>query len=127
MITILLDTFLQSWSIVFLFLIIAILYSSVGFGGGSSYLAVLALSGLVFTQIRSLALICNIIVVSSNVFVFINDKQYEWKRVIPIVLMSIPLAFIGGYLQLSQNVFFILLGFTLLFSSMSMWFSNRLT
>ena len=50
-----------------LFFLVAVLYSSVGFGGGSSYLAVLALTGIAYTQIRSTALLCNIIVVSGNV------------------------------------------------------------
>lgn len=120
-----LNAFHEFWVLILLFLIISILYSSVGFGGGSSYLAILALSGILFTQIRSTALLCNIVVVSSNVFLFYRAKQYEWKKVIPLVLLSAPFAFLGGYIKLSQQFFFILLGIILLFASLSMWFSNK--
>ena len=101
----------HNWLIILLFFIVAILYSSVGFGGGSSYLAVLALTGIAFTQIRSTALLCNIVVVIGNVFLYSKQKMYNWKKVIPLVIFSIPLAFIGGFLKINQTFFFILLGF----------------
>jgi len=123
----LLDTFFHFWHIILLFFIVAILYSSVGFGGGSSYLAILALTGIVFTQIRATALLCNIVVVIGNVLLFQKKKLYHWKKVIPLVLFSIPMAFLGGYLKISQTFFFILLGFTLLFAAFSMWISKKLT
>ena len=63
-----------------LFFAVAILYSSVGFGGGSSYLAILALSGIVYTQIRATALLCNIIVVLGNVLLFHHEKKLNWKK-----------------------------------------------
>ena len=122
----LLETLTQNWHIIILFLIIAILYSSVGFGGGSSYLAVLALTGIAFTQIRSTALLCNIVVVSGNVFFYLQQKQYHWKKVIPLVIFSVPLAFIGGYLRISETFFFILLGITLLFAAITMWLSKKI-
>lgn len=121
------DILMSHWYIILLFFVIAILYSSVGFGGGSSYLAILALAGIAFTQIRSTALLCNIMVVTGNVFLFQKQKLYDWKKVIPIVAFSIPLAFIGGYLKISQTFFFILLGFTLLFAAITMWISKKIT
>lgn len=117
----------SNWEVILLFLIVALLYSSVGFGGGSSYLAILAFTGIAFTQIRSTALLCNIIVVLGNVILFQKEKLYNWKKVIPLVLFSVPMAFIGGYLKISQTFFFILLGFTLLFAAITMWFSKKLT
>jgi hypothetical protein len=120
------QTIISNWHVLSLFFLIAILYSSVGFGGGSSYLAVLALTGIAYTQIRSTALLCNIMVVSGNVFLFSQQKIYNWKKVIPLVLFSIPLAFIGGYLKISQAFFFILLGFTLLFAAITMWKSKKI-
>ncbi len=119
-------TFLQNWHIVLLFFTVAVLYSSVGFGGGSSYLAILALTGLAFSQIRATALLCNIMVVSGNVFLYIQSKKYNWKKVLPLVLFSVPLAFIGGYLRISKTFFFILLGFTLLFAAITMWISKKI-
>jgi uncharacterized membrane protein YfcA len=121
-----LDTFFQFWYVILLFFIVAILYAAVGFGGGSSYLAILALTGIVFTQIRATALLCNIVVVSGNVFLFYHQKKLNWKKILPLILFSIPLAYLGGYLKISQQFFFILLGFTLLFAAMTMWVSRRI-
>ena len=121
-----LEIFLQYWHIILLFFIVAILYSSVGFGGGSSYLAILALTGIVFTQIRATALLCNIVVVSGNVFLFYHQKKIDFKKIIPLVLFSVPFAFLGGYLKISQQFFFILLGFTLFFAAITMWISKKI-
>jgi uncharacterized membrane protein YfcA len=114
------------WHLFLLFFAIAILYSSVGFGGGSSYLAILALTGIAFTQIRSISLLCNITVVSLNVFHFQKQRLYDWKKVIPIISFSIPLAFIGGFIEVNKNIFFISLGFTLLMASLVMWFNKKI-
>ena len=121
-----LSLLINNWHIILLFFTIAVLYSSVGFGGGSSYLAVLALTGLAFTQIRATALFCNIIVVVGNVYFFHRQKTYNYKKVVPLVLFSIPFAFIGGYLKIHQTLFFVLLGFTLLFAAISMWISKKI-
>jgi len=118
------DTFLNNWHIVLLFFTVAILYSSVGFGGGSSYLAILALTGIVFTQIRATALLCNIVVVTGNVLLYHNQQKIAWKKIMPLVFLSIPLSFLGGYLKISQHFFFILLGITLLFAAVTMWISK---
>jgi len=119
------DLLSNYWHIILLFFTVAILYSSVGFGGGSSYLAILALTSIVFTQIRATALLCNIVVVSSNVLLFHQQKKIDWKKITPLVLLSIPLAFLGGKLKINQNFFFILLGFTLLFAAITMWISKK--
>ena len=120
------ETILQYWHVIILFFTVAILYSSVGFGGGSSYLAILALTGIVFTQIRATSLLCNIVVVSSNVFLFHQQKKIDFKKIFPLVLFSIPFAFLGGYIKINQQFFFILLGFTLLFAAVTMWISKRI-
>ena len=123
---ILLETISQNWLIILLFFTVAILYSSVGFGGGSSYLAILALTGIIYTQIRATALLCNIVVVSGNVFLYYQQNKLDLKRIIPLVLFSVPFAYLGGYLKISQEFFFILLGFTLLFAAISMWITKRI-
>ena len=121
-----LETILANWHIILLFFIVAILYSSVGFGGGSSYLAILALTGIIFTQIRATALLCNIVVVSGNVFLFYRHKNLDWKKILPLIIFSIPLAVLGGYLKISQSFFFILLGLTLFFAAITMWISKKI-
>lgn len=119
-----LDTLFLNWEIVALFFFIAILYSSVGFGGGSSYLAVLALTSLAFTQIRAIALLCNIVVVSGSTIIYAKNKLLNWKKIIPLVITSLPLAFLGGYLKITQTFFYILLGATLLAAAILMWTSE---
>jgi uncharacterized membrane protein YfcA len=120
----LIHTLIDNWEIITLFFIIAVLYSSVGFGGGSSYIADLALTSLVFIQIRTIALLCNIVVVSGSTFIYAKNKLFNWKKIIPLVITSLPLAFLGGYLKITQTFFFILLGLTLMTAATLMWTSG---
>ena len=108
-----------------LFFLIAVVYSSAGFGGGSSYLAVLSFFGLGFSDLRMIALICNIVVVASSVFLFSKHKYLNWKRIIPLVLLSVPLAFLGGSLNIESIFFYRLLGFSLLLSAVIMILGNK--
>lgn len=119
------ELFTSHYFLIILFFFIALLYSSVGFGGGSSYLAVLALTGIAYTQIRSIALICNIVVVTTNVILYTKKELYNWKKVLPLVFFSVPMAFLGGFLQINEVVFFILLGITLLIASITMFIFKR--
>jgi hypothetical protein len=110
-----------------LFFIIATLYSSVGFGGGSSYLAILAIFLISFYTIRSIALVCNLLVVSISTYWFIKSKVFNWKLFYPFVITSIPLAYIGASFRLEERVFFIILGLTLITSSIFLiWQTKRL-
>lgn len=118
------ETAALNWEIILLFFLIAILYASVGFGGGSSYLAVLALTSLAFAQIRVIALLCNIVVVTGSTYIYVRNKLFNWKKILPLVAASIPMAFIGGYLKISQTFFFVLLGFTLFVAAVLMWSSK---
>ena len=106
------------------FLIIAILYSSVGFGGGSSYLAILALVFVSFFSIRSTALICNIMVVSGSTYLYWKKGHIDFKKFVPLIITSIPMAFIGAQFRLSENVFFILLGIALMVSAMALIYQS---
>lgn len=119
------DLIIISWWLILGFFAIALLYSSVGFGGGSSYLALLALTPLLFTEIRSISLMCNIVVVAGGVYVFAKSGHFNWKKIIPLVIFSIPMAFLGGYLKISQSFFFILLGISLFIASLSMFMNFK--
>ena len=123
--TFLIESVFLNWQLILLFFSISILYSSVGFGGGSSYLAVLALTGIAYIQIRSTSLICNIAVVFGNVLIFQKEQLFNWKKVIPLVSFSVPLAFLGGFLKINQTIFFILLGTTLFVAAITMWVSKN--
>ena len=97
-----------------LFFVTAILYSSVGFGGGSTYLALLLIWGVPYTIFPIIALSCNIIVVSGNCFNYIRAGNLNLKLLIPYLIGSIPLSFIGGSLNIEKQIFEILLFFVLL-------------
>ena len=92
-----------------LFFVTAILYSSVGFGGGSTYLALLFIWGIPYYIFPVIALCCNIIVVSGNCFNYIRAGNLNLKLLIPYLIGSIPLAFIGGSLPIEKKLFEILL------------------
>lgn len=109
------------WELAFFFFAIAFIYATVGFGGGSGYLAILALYALPFKEMRLIALICNVIVVTGGTLVFIRNKQVTWKKILPIVLVSVPLAYIGASLRISEGVFFILLGCSLISAAILLW------
>jgi uncharacterized membrane protein YfcA len=92
-----------------LFLSAAVLYSSVGFGGGSTYLALLLIWGVPYFIFPVIALSCNIIVVSGNCFNYIKAGNLNLKLLVPYLIGSIPLAFIGGSLPIEKRLFEILL------------------
>jgi uncharacterized membrane protein YfcA len=106
--------------LIFLFLavgVIAFLYSSVGHAGASGYIAVMALWGLAPTIIRPTALVLNILVASIGAFQFWRAGHFDWRLFWPFALLSIPAAYVGGYLQLSAAVLKTLIGVVLLFST----------
>ena len=96
-----------------LFFVTALIYSSVGFGGGSTYLALLLLAGVSYQIFPIIALACNIIVVSGNSFNYLKTGNYNFKLLLPYILGSIPFAFVGGSIQIEKELFEILLFFVL--------------
>jgi len=95
------------------FFVIALLYATVGFGGGSSYLAVLALIGIPYQSIPQVALICNLVVSGGGVWHFCRGGHLDLKKVLPFIVLSIPLAFLGGQIPIGRQLFMILLGVSL--------------
>ena len=95
--------------IAILFFITAILYSSVGFGGGSTYLALLLIWGVPYFIFPVIALSCNIIVVSGNCFNYIKAGNLNFKLLFPYLIGSIPMAYMGGSLPIEKIFFEILL------------------
>ena len=98
------------------FFVTAILYASVGFGGGSTYLALLLILNVPYYIFPVIALICNIFVVSGNSFNYIRAGNLNLKLLIPYLIGSIPLAYIGGSLQIDRNLFEIFLFLVLTFA-----------
>ena len=93
----------------FLFFLTATLYSSVGFGGGSTYLALLLIWDVPYLIFPIIALFCNVIVVSGSCFNYIRAGNINFKILIPYLISSIPLAFIGGSLSIDKDFFEVLL------------------
>ncbi|MEE2771861.1 MAG: sulfite exporter TauE/SafE family protein [Bacteroidota bacterium] len=114
----------------YIFFLIALFYSSVGFGGGSSYLAILSLVLPDFYEIRSAALILNICVVSIGTFVFIKNQVLKPKLLWPFFVLSMPMAYLGATVKLSQSTFFLILGSALVLAGIFMmlkFVKSRLT
>jgi len=109
----------------FLFFLTAILYSSVGFGGGSTYLALLLIWGVPYQIFPVIALCCNILVVSGNCFNYIKAGNINFKLLTPYLISSIPLAFIGGTLSISKSFFEILLFAVLIIAGILLLFNFR--
>jgi len=107
------------------FFITAILYSSVGFGGGSTYLALLLIWDVPFYIFPIIALFCNIIVVSGNSYNYIRAGNYNFKLLTPFLLGSVPFAFIGGSLIIKKEIFEILLFLVLTIAGFLLLINNK--
>src|SRR4030081_1686561 len=102
--------------------VIAFLYSSVGHAGASGYIAVMALWGLAPNVIRPTALVLNILVAAVGAFQFWRAGHFSWKLFWPFALLSVPAAYLGGYLQLPARILKIIIGLVLLFSAVRLFF-----
>ena len=100
--------------LIFLFFVTAALYASVGFGGGSTYNALLVLSGVDYRILPAIALTCNIIVVAGGTFAFSRSGNLRLGRIAPFLITSIPAAWAGGRIPVSEILFIGALGFSLL-------------
>ncbi len=103
-----------------LFFLVALIYASVGFGGGSTYTALLGLWGVDYKLIPVISLLCNIIVVTGGTIRFAWAGLIDWRRVLPLLLVSAPLAFLGGLVPLKQWLFLLILGGALLLSCVAL-------
>jgi uncharacterized membrane protein YfcA len=102
--------------------IVAFLYSSVGHAGASGYIAVMTLCGLSANFIRPTALVLNILVACIGAFQFWRAGHFSWRLFWPFALLSIPAAYLGGYLPLPAAIFKMLIGTVLLFSAVRLFF-----
>ena len=107
------------------FLITSILYSSVGFGGGSTYLALMLIWEIPFYIIPILALCCNIIVVSGNSINYIRSGNLNLNLLIPYLIGSIPFAFFGASISISKELFEIILFIILFIAGILLLIKNK--
>ena len=107
------------------FFITAIFYSSVGFGGGSTYLALLLIWDIPYYIFPVIALVCNIIVVSGNSVNYVRAGNHNFKLLIPFLVGSVPLAFFGGSFKIDKEIFEILLFFVLSIAGFLLLIKNK--
>ena len=108
-----------------LFALTALLYSAAGFGGGSTYTALLVLSGRGPAEVPVISLTCNILVVAVGAWRFARAGHVDLRRIWPLFAASIPAAFVGGALPVSRVVFIGLLAASLFVAGLAMLYRPR--
>jgi uncharacterized membrane protein YfcA len=103
----------------------SLLYSSVGHGGASGYLAAMALFGLAPSVMRPTALVLNLLVAAIATVQFARAGHFSWRLFWPFAIGSVPLAFVGGMITLPTSVYKQLLGVVLLFAAYRLFLSPR--
>lgn len=102
------------------FIAVAFLYASVGFGGGSTYTAILIEAGLHWELVPPVSLVCNLVVVSGGVYHFAKAGYLNLRFAAPLIATSVPAAFLGGYIRLDESSFLQILGIALFVSGLLM-------
>ena len=111
---------MAEYELVLIFFFVALFYSMVGFGGGSSYLAIMAIYGVSAMEMKTIALLCNIVVVTGGTYLFYKRGLLSLRKLIPLVVLSVPLAFIGGLLRTGDKIFLLVLGASLVLAAVLM-------
>jgi uncharacterized membrane protein YfcA len=97
-----------------LLFLVAFLYASVGHGGASGYLALMAIFSIAPEVMKPTALLLNLFVSLTSFIQFYRGKHFIWKIFLPLALASIPMAFIGGMLVIDASIYKKMLGIFLL-------------
>ncbi len=103
------------------FFVTALLYASVGFGGGSTYNALLSLAGFDFRLLPIVSLCCNVIVVTGGTIRFARAGVVPWRRALLLSLVAAPLAFLGGLTPIREETFLFLLGLSLVGAGLALF------
>ena len=110
-----------------IFFIVAFAYSSVGLGGGSTYTALMAILGFNTLSIPMISLTLNLMVTTVGAFNFIRHKHARLKLILPFLVTSIPMAYVGGALHLPSELFYWLLLGSLVIVAFRIYFWNRVS
>ncbi len=108
-----------------LFFLTALVYSMAGFGGGSTYLALLALFSCPYESMPKVVLLCNLVVVTGGSWFFIRAGYLPLRKILPFFLASIPMAYLGGSIPIGKTPFFWLLAISLLGAALRMFISEK--
>ena len=103
-------------SIIFYFLLflVAFLYASVGHGGASGYLALMAIWGIAPEVMKPTALLLNLFVSLTSFIQFFRGGHFRWKLFLPFAIASVPMAFVGGMITVDADIYKKILGILLL-------------
>ncbi len=104
----------------------ALLYASVGFGGGSTYTALLSLTGFDYRLLPILSLICNVIVVTGSTIRFARAGVMPWRKALAVSLIAAPVAFLGGLTPIKEATFLFILGLCLVGAGIALLFPRAL-
>ena len=102
------------------FLLTALIYAMVGFGGGSTYTALLVLAGTDYRAVPVISLLCNVLVVTIGAVAFARAGHFDARRSWPLFALSVPAAALGGWLKISESLFVGLLALSLLCAGLTM-------
>ncbi len=106
-------------------LVAAFLYSSVGHGGASAYIAAMAIAGIAPAEMRPIALVLNVLVSSLATWKFWRAGHFRWNLFWPFAVISIPAAYLGGAITLPGTAYKMLVGLVLLYAGWQLWWSAR--
>lgn len=107
------------------FLLTAVIYATVGFGGGSTYLALLSLTALPLAEVAAIALFCNLIVSGGGVWHFSKAGWMRPRLIWPFLITSIPAAYLGGSFRTEDSVYRIVLAGCLFLVALRFWLGDR--
>jgi uncharacterized protein len=119
------DTF-PTWQLITLVFVVAFLYSSVGFGGASGYLAAMSLFALSADLMASTALTLNILVASIAFVVYWQANHFNARLLLPFLLTSVPASFVGGYLSIDEALYHLLLYIALTYVGVRLIFFSHI-
>lgn len=107
------------------FFITALLYAAVGFGGGSTYSALLSLAGYDYQLLPIVSLCCNVVVVSGSTIRFARAGITPWKQALVLALIAAPMAFLGGRTPIKETTFLLLLALSLIGAGLALLLPRR--
>ena len=108
------ESLIPIWAVAGAFFLVSLAYASVGLGGGSSYAALMILFGFSLVSIPNLSLLLNLIVTTVSAFNFVRRGHLRLELITPFVVLSLPMAWLGGALQVSETLFKLLMALSLI-------------
>lgn len=122
------EALVSTYLLAVMFLLVALAYASVGLGGGSSYTALMTIFGVGYVAIPTITLLLNLVVTTVGTVSFVRGRHLRIRLVLPFLVTSIPMAYLGGSLSVPRGVFYWVLLASLVFVALRiyLWKDPRL-